>query len=80
MTRLTIRSDHECSDPHWQAVMARVGRPFEEMTNSEKVAALDAINRQRSLTDEESNLLCKLVESEQKVGRWNARKRQQVAA
>lgn len=61
MTGLTIRADHECSDPHWQAILARMGKPFEELTPAGKIAALDAVNRRRALTDEESDILCRLI-------------------
>lgn len=61
MTGLTIRQDHLCSDPHWQTVLARVGKPFAALTPAGKIAAIDAVNRRRALTDEESDVLCRLV-------------------
>lgn len=61
MTGLTIRLDHLCSDPHWQAVLARVGKSFAALTPAGKIAAIDAVNRRRALTDEESDILCRLI-------------------
>lgn len=55
------RSDSMCSDPHWQAVLAEVGKSFDELTVPAKIAAIDAVNRRRSLEPHETDMLCELI-------------------
>lgn len=62
-------TDHQCSDPHWQAVLAQLDAPFEELTDQEKIDALNALNRRRSLMDDETDLLCDLLGMPQKKRR-----------
>ena len=55
------RSDFQCTDPHWLAVLSDIGKPFGELNVHGKIAAFDAVNRRRSLEPHETDMLCELV-------------------
>lgn len=52
------------TDPDWRAVMAMMGKSFEDLTVPGKIAAFNAVNRRRSLEPHETDLLCELIEQQ----------------